>query len=122
MSSFSRRRQPQMRGYKEGVRIMDKSAKLTLGILFGSSPRKRSSKSTVTYSTYNPNLGYKTNDEKSNTDWKRIFGIIFLTLFAIMIIIGFVLLFQGSLFLSMIIIMASGFFLGPGLYCFGIYM
>jgi len=121
-SSLSRGRQPQMRGYKEGVRIMDKSAKLTVGNFFGSIPQKRSSKSTISYSTYNPNLGYESNDNKSNTNWKSIFGIIFLTLFVIMIIIATVLLFQGSLFLSVIIFMASGFFLGPSLYCFGINM
>jgi hypothetical protein len=101
MSSLSRRRQPHMKGYKEGVRMMDKSSKIALGVLFGKpsyNTQKRISKTSNLYSV-NTNFTYEGRD---NIHSKQIWAFILITLETILFTTIFVAFFHELFIVSIL--------------------
>lgn len=111
MNSFTRRRQPQMKGYKEGVRIMDKSAKIALGLLFGkpSNNTKRSVSRSNNFYSVNTSFTYTGSE---NSRFKQIWAFFLITLETILFTTIFITLFN-ELFLVSILTLFLFFFILP---------
>jgi len=120
-SSTRPRKHARMKGYSSGVRIMDKSAKILVGVLSSMSNKPNSYNSSAynLSNSSNTNIDY-TKVQNSDSNVKQIIGIIFLVFSALIFISSMVLLIQGYYFISFFTTISTGLFLGPGLYLLGI--
>lgn len=111
MSSLSRKRQPHMKGYREGVRIMDKSSKIALGVLFGkpSNYTKRSISKTNNLYSVNTSFTYTGSE---NSRFKQIWAFMLITLETILFTTIFITFFH-ELFIVSLLTLFLFFFILP---------
>ena len=116
LSSTRPRKQMSMKGYASGLRTMDKSAKILAGIFLGSNVKSKRYKSTTFRVERISNVNIDHNRvHNSDSNWKKIVGIIILLISVIIFIFAIVLCFQGSYFYAFFTFISVGFPLGIAL-------